>query len=142
MNNCFNYPQYYRNEFLKYKYFDVEKEISRYKGKSLMYAFLTRFCPVGCPFCFNRSQSPCEKRVISDQFSDKGVDNLIKFCEQANMGLLIISGGGDPFVVKDKVLKLVREAKADRIVLVTSGFWAKNYDSAKKITVQPQHNWF
>lgn len=133
MINVFNYPQYYRNELLKYKYFDMDVISSRYSGKSLMYAFLTRYCSVGCSFCFNRSLPPSEKKEIADQFSDFGIEKLIKFCEKANLGCLIISGGGDPFLVKDHLLRLVEFVQADRIVLVTSGFWAKDYVSAKKI---------
>lgn len=127
--NYFNYPQYYRNELLKYKCLDVNVK-DRYKGKSLMYAFLTRFCYVGCDFCFNRSQCPGKKGKISDQFSDRGIDRLIAFCEKADLGCLIISGGGDPFLQKTQVLRLVKEAKASRIVLVTSGFWAKSEELA------------
>lgn len=132
MNNCFNKPRYYRNELLKYRYFQTDIS-DKYQGKSLMYAFLTRFCYCGCEFCFNRSQLPQENCNISDQFSERGIENLIKFCEKANLGCLIISGGGDPFIQKDNVLKLVERAKADRIVLVTSGFWAKNIEQAEKV---------
>lgn len=133
MTNIFDYPQYYRNELLKYKYFDTDVVPKRYKGKSLMYAFLTRYCSVGCSFCFNRSLPPSVNPEISDQFSDVGIEKLIKFCEKANLGCLIISGGGDPLFVKEHLLRLVEFAQADRIVLVTSGFWAKDYASAKKI---------
>ena len=72
MNNCFNKPQYYRNELLKYRYFQTDIS-DKYQGKSLMYAFLTRFCYCGCEFCFNRSQLPQENCNISDQFSERGI---------------------------------------------------------------------
>lgn len=101
-------------------------------GKSLACIFLTRFCAVGCPFCFYKSKPAWRKRHIEDQFSDEGLQNFLQFTQEANLGYILVSGGGEPMNQRQHILQMVAGAKADRIVLVTSGSWAKNPLAAEK----------
>lgn len=54
------------------------------------------------------------------------MNNLIAFVNKANLAYLLVSGGGDPFSEFDHVLRLIKEKNVEKIVLVTSGFWAIN----------------
>lgn len=133
--NIFENPQLYRNQLLKASLFDV-KQRKQIAGKSLICVFFTAYCGVGCPFCFFHSpQSHKEKNEFisrENHFSNEAVDKFIKFANDANVGYLQISGGGEPFLDFDAILKCVETIKAERIILVTSGFWAYNEINAEK----------
>ena len=129
-SNPFNDPSYYRALMLKSELTNFEK-ISL-EGKSLACVFLTRFCSVGCPFCFFKSSPPWRKRNIEDQFFDEGIEKLIKFSRDAKLGYLLVSGGGEPLNQRQHILEIIKKVEADTIVLVTSGNWAKNYETAQK----------
>ena len=53
MTNIFNNPQKYIDEI-----YDKIKinNLSIFEGKSMAVVFLTKFCPVECPFCFFHSK--------------------------------------------------------------------------------------
>lgn len=53
MKNIFDYPQKYIEEINKKVKIDKP---SYYRGKSMAVVFLTKFCPVECPFCFFQSK--------------------------------------------------------------------------------------
>jgi organic radical activating enzyme len=127
-SNFFDRSIYFRELILKNNLLDFEKQ--KFGGKSLVCLFLTRFCGVGCPFCFFKSSPVWRKENIEDQFSDEGIEKVIKFAEKANLGYLLVSGGGEPLDKKRHILEIVKKIKTDQIVLVTSGNWAKNYSSA------------
>lgn len=101
-------------------------------GKSLACLFLTRFCPVGCSFCFYKSMPSWRKKNIEDQFDDEGISKFIKFTQHANLGYLLISGGGEPMTQRKHILDIIRYAKVDRVVLVTSAVWAKSIAGAQR----------
>ena len=128
--NPFDNPEKYRKIILEscplnFKKIDL-------KGKSLACLFLTRFCTVGCPFCFFKSRPPWRKQNIEDQFSDEGIEKFIKFSKDSNLGYLLISGGGEPLNQKKHILKIIEDVTADNIVLVTSGNWAQSFKAAEK----------
>jgi organic radical activating enzyme len=126
--NPFNEPKKYRDIILKNNLIPFPKK--QFSGKSLACLFLTRFCSVGCPFCFYKSAPAWRKRNIEDQFSDEGVDKFIEFSKSANLGYLLISGGGEPLNQRKHILEIVKKVEVDRIVLVTSGNWAKHFHAA------------
>lgn len=133
--NIFENPQYYRNELLKVNLFDTEKR-KKLDGKSLICVFFTAYCGVGCPFCFFHSpHSQKENNEFvsrENHFSKEAVDKFIEFANEANVGYLQISGGGEPFLELDAILKCIQNIKAERIILVTSGFWACNATNTEK----------
>ncbi|MEG0522155.1 MAG: 4Fe-4S cluster-binding domain-containing protein [Clostridia bacterium] len=99
----------------------------------MLCVWLTKLCPARCESCFFKSNMyhncfPDEKY----QYSNYGLDRLIDFINKSNNSYLMLSGGGEPMVRKDAVNEIIKRAKTDRIVIVTSGIWAKTYDCAKK----------
>jgi len=124
MTNAFESPQHYRNLILKNV--AVKAERKPFSGKSFTCVSFTRFCPVGCRFCFF-SSSPAEKqKTIADAFTEEGLERFIQFMNEANLGYLLVSGGGEPFMERNCLLNVVERVKSDNIVLVTSGNWAKS----------------
>jgi len=45
----------------------------------------------------------------------------------------LVIGGGEPFKKIEYVKEIVKRVKTDRMILVTNGMWAKNYENARKI---------
>ena len=131
LENVFNYPEIYINSIIKQSnLMKCDKE--KYTGKSLVLVMFTSACDVGCPFCCFKALSSSCQRDIKNQFNEDGVDKFIDFANLANTGYLQISGGGEPFLEKEAILKSVERINADRIVLVTGGLWAYNKEKAEK----------
>lgn len=124
MEELFKNPQYYRNIILRNLTNDLVKE--ELKGKGIACVFLTRFCPVSCDFCFFKSLPNNSTKTEKDAFNQIGMNNLVTFINKADLAYLLVSGGGDPFTEFDNILRLIKETNVDKIVLVTSGFWATN----------------
>lgn len=130
--NLFNNPQRYRESILRQTDL-VVPEINKFDGKSLICVFLTSYCGVGCPFCFFKSPNPkSRENDIENRFGAESVDKFVSFANDANVGYLQISGGGEPFLEREALLKCVEEVRADRIILVTSGSWAFNKLNGEK----------
>ena len=129
--NLFTNPSLYRKEIIERKAL-VKANKEDYHGKSFMCVFFTRFCGVGCPFCFFKSAPMRDECSVIDQFNKDGVDRFITFCNQANLGYVLVSGGGEPLNQKYAVLRTIAEVKTDRIVLVTSGSWAFNKEAGRR----------
>ena len=131
IENVFNYPEMYIDSINKQEdLLKVDKK--KYTGKSLVLVMFTSVCDVGCPFCCFKALSSASKKNIKNQFTPEGVDKFIEFANKANVGYLQISGGGEPFLEKEALLKSVEKINADRIVLVTGGLWAYNREKAEK----------
>jgi hypothetical protein len=127
MENIFNSPAMYRKFILECNNL-VKYDAKPYRGKSFICLFLTRFCGVGCPFCFFKSPPNEGSSDIKDSFTKEGTEKFIKFANEANVGYLQISGGGESFLKRKALLQCIEEVNADRIMLVTSGVWASNED--------------
>lgn len=134
--NIFDNPKRYKDTItttVKVPEFKTKK----YNGKSFACVFFTKFCNAGCPFCFFKSDT--RKYAIPQEkfeFSDYGFEKFISFINASNNGYILISGGGEPFEKENYVMETLKRAKTDRIVIVTSGIWAQNYDNAKRIIFQ------
>jgi len=128
LTNPFTNPDYYRRIMLQYRL--VKYNVDDYSGKSFMCVFFTRFCGVGCPFCFFKSAPARDGITVADQFNEEGIDKFIAFCNQANLGYVLISGGGEPLNHKRAVLRTIAEVETNRIVLVTSGSFAMSRHAA------------
>lgn len=61
------------------------------------------------------------------------MEKLISFLNASNNGYLSILGGGEPFNRLDYIKEILEQVKSDNIILVTSGFWAKEYSEAERI---------
>lgn len=133
--NVFENPKYYRKILLNKNFLNIKK-LKNFEGKSLICVFFTAYCGVGCPFCFFHSPNAMKNKnqfeSLENHFSEEGVEKFIKFANDANVGYLQISGGGEPFLEKQAILKSIENIKADRIILVTSGSWAYNEKNAEE----------
>lgn len=110
-----------------------EKNLTRCTGKAFASVFPTKRCPAGCPHCFFQSSNggaECPREMA--EYSEYGMEQLIKFFNQANLGYLLVVGGGEPFQTFHHVIKLVKEVETDRIVVVTNGMWGRNRSTAEK----------
>ena len=131
LENVFNYPEMYIDSINKQEGL-LKYDRKKYTGKSLVLVMFTSVCDVGCPFCCFKALSSASKKNIKNQFTSKGVDKFIDFANNANVGYLQISGGGEPFLEKEALLKSIEKINADRIILVTGGLWAYNKEKAEK----------
>lgn len=132
MKNIFDRPCYHIEQIKKVKIDSAKRK--KFNSKSMLCAWVTKLCPAHCKSCFFKSDMyhegiPAEKY----QFSQYGVEKLIKFINDSNNSYLMLSGGGEPMVRKDIVNEIVREVVTDRIVVVTSGIWAKSFEGAKNV---------
>jgi len=130
MINVFNNPTKYLNEIRDNIQVD---SYTHHTGKSMAVVFFTKICRAGCPFCFFRSDSNENVEIIEEQeFSREGFDKLISFINSSNIDVLQISGGGEPFEKPEYILETIEKANVGKIIIVTSGYWANNYENAKK----------
>lgn len=130
IDNFFNHPCQNRKLFLSHVRINPTE---LYDGKALAYVSLTRFCPLKCKFCFSDSISVSSKKTTNDAFDNCGINKFIKFANKANLGYLAITGGGEPFVEYEKLLKIIKKVRVDEIVIITNGFWAMQKEETRKI---------
>jgi len=130
--NPFANPQHYRDLVLRD--LKLNQTNQSFLGKSFICVSLTKFCPVGCKFCFFSSPGIQKDKTISEAFDDRGLEKFIQFANEANLGYLLVSGGGEPFIEREHLLKVVEEVQSDKIVLVTSGNWAKSKGGCNNFT--------
>ena len=128
VNNIFLNSKTYIQEIIECVKVPEEKR-KKFEGKSLASIFPTKFCDAGCAHCFFKSGKKI-KKIPQEQyeFSDCGIDKFIEFINKSNNGYLLVIGGGEPFKKFRQILKIVQEVKTDRLILVTNGMWAKNYE--------------
>ena len=126
-------PEKYINEIIKEVRIQKEKR-KKFEGKSLASIFPTKFCDAGCAHCFFKSDKKIEKYPQEQcEFSNYGIKKFIEFINKSNNGYLLVIGGGEPFKKYEHILKIVKEVKTDRLILVTNGMWAQEYEEAKKV---------
>lgn len=127
-NTAFANPQHFRNMLLQHCIIAPAK---KFTGKTFICVSLTRFCPVGCKFCFFKSAPVYKTPTIEDAFSNENLVNFINFANNINLGYLLISGGGEPMLQRDAIIELIEKITSERIVLVTSANWAKTMRQAE-----------
>ncbi len=136
--NIFDRPNPYIQEIITKVKIHKDK-MKNFKGKTMAFVFFTKFCDVQCSHCFFRSDNegfdlPKEQY----EFSKEGFEKFITFINNSNNGYLSILGGGEPFKKFEYIIETIKRAKTDRIVLVTSGMWGKNYETCKQ-TIQEMY---
>ena len=133
MENIFMNPMKYIEELRKIKLIDIKKDIE-FSGKSIAVIFLTRYCNADCKFCIYKSPMKQIKEVNrKDELDKTGIENSIEFINKSNIGYLMISGGGEPFLKIEYIFNLIEKTNVKDIVIVSNGFWANNYDRALNI---------
>lgn len=132
-NNIFLTPKKYIEEIIQKVRIPKEKR-KQFIGKSLASIFPTKFCDAGCAHCFFKSGKSFKNEPQEQyEFSDYGIDRFIDFINKSNNGYLLVIGGGEPFLKYQQILKITKDVKTDRLILVTNGMWGKDYKKAKKI---------
>jgi len=117
--NPFLNSQYYRDIILK----NIQiRSIEAFDGRSLVYMYLTDFCPVGCSHCYSDSKNNFKNNPLSKQ----EINKRLEFINDSQTEYLFISGGGEPFESFSQLLEFVEKANAKNIILVSSGNWAEN----------------
>src|SRR5688572_23328405 len=98
MQNVFDNSVLYRDKILQIPNIlkDTEAQHTHEQAKSFICVFPTKFCGVGCEFCFFASPNST-KAGAESRFSEEGSAKFIQFANAANVGYLQISGGGEPF---------------------------------------------
>jgi len=132
---AFSNPQAYRDLLINNKRVRIAPK-KGFNGKALACLFLTRFCPVGCKHCFFSSPVPESGKTQADAFTPEGAQKLTDFLNDANMGVILVSGGGDPFIEMDTVRKLVEEVNTDHLYLMSSAYWGKTPAAARRVVDQ------
>lgn len=127
LSQAFAYPALFRRVIKNNIKLPVSK---KYKDKASLYVSLTDRCPVGCDGCFFASQML--KKNPDNTFTKERLKKLFAFTKKANIRTLTISGGGEPFLEMDAILEIIKKASCDELIIITSGFWAKNKTKAKK----------
>ncbi len=131
--NIFDKPNTYIQEIITKVKIPKDK-MKTFKGKTMAFVFFTKFCDVQCSHCFFRSDNegfdlPKEQY----EFSKEGFEKFITFINSSNNGYLSILGGGEPFKKFEYIIETIKRAKTDRITLVTSGMWGKDYETCKQM---------
>lgn len=135
VSKCFEQPRVYRESILNNVHIEPQ---GKFTGKNVFYMWLNKTCPVGCDFCFFQSPKGL-KKTKENEITDEGINKIIKFASEAKLDKFVVSGGGEPMVSLEKVLKIVSDVESNIITVVTSGFWAKNTENVSKI-LEKLHN--
>jgi MoaA/NifB/PqqE/SkfB family radical SAM enzyme len=128
VSEAFSRPQHYKDMILHHQIAPMHQSFT---GKTFICVSLTRFCPVGCKFCFFKSAQTFKKPTVEDSFSKGNIKNFIEFANGVNLGYLLVSGGGEPMIQRKEVIEVIQKVKSERIVLVTSANWAKTMKQTK-----------
>lgn len=132
MKNIFEEPSKYIEKLQKIQLIDVKKDIE-FPAKSIAVIFLTRYCNLNCEFCIYKSPLKQKETSREDEIDGMGIEKCIEFINRSNIGYLLISGGGEPFLRTEQVLNLIEQVNVKDIVIVSNGFWANNYERALEI---------
>lgn len=101
--------------------------------KEACYAVInpTNFCPVGCLHCLYSSKKFGNK---SQRINKKTIKNFIKIANQANLKMLVFSGGGEPFENLEIIIEAIKNIKSlENVIIITSAYFAKDTKTTKKI---------
>ena len=100
-----------------------------YTGRAFACIFPSADCKAGCRHCFFQSLfdgKKCECEPELRNLSAEGTKKAIALLNAARVSYLLVSGGGEPMENIESTRALVQSVLADKIVLVSSGYWAAN----------------
>lgn len=133
MENIFKKPTKYIEKLREIQLLDINSNVE-FSGKSMAVIFLTKYCNAKCEFCIYKSPNKeYQENNREDEFDKIGIEKCIDFINKSNIGYLLISGGGEPFLKINYLINLIQKVNVKNIVIVSNGFWAKNYKTALKI---------
>lgn len=89
----------------------------------------TDFCPVGCAHCLYSS-----RKLKSPKINKRLMNVFVKIADQANLRMLVFSGGGEPFENLERMLYAIENIKSlEDVIIITSAYFAKSSASTKNI---------
>ena len=74
----FSNPEHYRQKILDSGI--IQGDLNKFSGKTFICVSLTRFCPVGCKFCFFKSGPVFKKTNHEDVMTPEGIEKFTTFC--------------------------------------------------------------
>ena len=104
-----------------------------------IFVFPTKFCPIGCEHCIYGSPPPrghSSKDILSSEDVAKTIRLINRF---DRVDKLSIGGGGEPTLEGESVLRLVREANAAKIKILTAGNWGVSERKAEGFLLDLDH---
>lgn len=90
---------------------------------------LTNECPYSCKWCYKTAKPPSEGVSIIDEVGVKKLQKTLKDASSLGCKKLVLTGG-EPSLVIDDVIKIVRMAKKegiDEITMLTAGYNLRDY---------------
>ncbi len=112
---------------------NVEYKNKDFPYNKAFYAVIntTNFCPVGCPHCLYSSKKFKDK---DQSLGKKTINNFIKIVNQANLKMLVISGGGEPFENLEIMLEAIRSIETlEDVIIITSAYFSKDKETTEMI---------
>lgn len=133
MENIFENPQKYIQKLRNIQLIDMKRS-NEFSGKSIAVIFLTKYCNADCKFCIYKSpRKGIKEETKENELSEIGIQKSIDFINNSNIGYLLISGGGEPFLKINHIFTLIENVNVKDIVIVTNGFWGSDYNKALEI---------
>nr|WP_277349512.1 4Fe-4S cluster-binding domain-containing protein [Streptomyces sp. S3(2020)] len=89
-------------------------------------------CPVACEHCMYASDLT-RKETAKDSLSRPELDAAIDFINASRSEKLNITGGGEPFLKFQSILRLLERVSVPRVEIVTAGYWGKQESRAERL---------
>ncbi|HEY0698757.1 MAG TPA: 4Fe-4S cluster-binding domain-containing protein [Micromonospora sp.] len=90
---------------------------------SSFFIHLSELCPVACLHCMYSSD--LQRKSAKDSLSRDELTAAIRFINESRSQKLNITGGGEPFLKFNSILRLLTEVTIPKIEIVTAGYWGK-----------------
>lgn len=106
--------------------------VEDFNKSGYMTVWPTKSCPIGCEFCF--FHSPIVKiKDPENSLTAEGIQRLLTLIKEANVQRLMISGGGEPFMVFEQSMStILRSADVESILIATGADWARKRDATEE----------
>ncbi|SCL36238.1 4Fe-4S single cluster domain-containing protein [Micromonospora pallida] len=90
---------------------------------SSFFIHLSELCPVACLHCMYSSD--LQRKSAKDSLSRDELTDAIHFINESRSQKLNITGGGEPFLKFNSILRLLTEVTTPKIDVVSAGYWGK-----------------
>ncbi|MDR1169456.1 MAG: radical SAM protein, partial [Prevotellaceae bacterium] len=94
--------------------------------------FPTLYCDLQCPICLFASPIIRERKDSTMYLSGESLNKALELINSYPGVDLVIGGGGEPFLEKESVFKLISFAGAEKIKIYTNGNWGTNKTEVNK----------
>ncbi|HEX2051401.1 MAG TPA: 4Fe-4S cluster-binding domain-containing protein [Actinomycetota bacterium] len=98
---------------------------------SSFFIHLSELCPVACEHCMYASDLNAKSAKTS--LSKPELEQVIGFINESHSEKLNITGGGEPFLKFESILRLLETVVVPRVEIVTAGHWGKSEQRARQL---------